>query len=219
MAVNAATRRSNGGDDGARIKSRLRRDLEKVATGIAGDSGRTAAIDDGGGLAARWGAGTAYNLLGWPLNVRACITSESWGCRSVQWRVGDIDTYQGHHIRPLRCASSCKAFNEGMMARPWRPDELSFISLVSHRAARRVHICPALSLLISNILCYAQCPISGTLLCHNFNPGKRSSLSAEVKALVWRDRLGPVQSSDVPAGEDCWRRTEVCNQAMDTLYF
>ena len=29
------------------------------------------------------GAGTAYNLLGWLLNVRACITSESCGCRSA----------------------------------------------------------------------------------------------------------------------------------------
>ena len=91
MAVNTATRRRlSGSVVSAEIgikRPKIVRTLRDPGFRFwrrSDDVGSFLAANGGGGaLAALLGAGTGDNLLGWLLNVRACITSESCGCRSA----------------------------------------------------------------------------------------------------------------------------------------
>ena len=91
MAVNTATRRwLSGSVVSAEIgikRPKIVRTLRDPGFRFwrrSDDVGSFSAAKGGGGaLAALLGAGTGDNLLGWLLNVRACITSESYGCRSA----------------------------------------------------------------------------------------------------------------------------------------
>ena len=84
------------------------------------------------------GAGTAYNLLGWLLNVRACITSESCGCRSAA--VTSLATltptkvashsnghrrHPGDRLHEIQALRSQNGRGVGTVLRRWSREQLS----------------------------------------------------------------------------------------------